>query len=130
MNRSGGFVIAIAMVSVSAPSAHASWLSKITGIHINPSAGHFYVEAPQPQAIPEMLQNLPKDAAQFLLNPTGSALAEAIRISRNQAIGGGSTDPPVHSTAACPLFSTRHFGESALQHEQGGPVATGNNPSY
>jgi hypothetical protein len=74
--------------------AQASWLSKITGVHINPSKGEFRVEAPQPDAIPEMLQNLPKDAAQFVLNPAGVALSEAIRWSRNQNIGGAQPIPP------------------------------------
>jgi hypothetical protein len=73
------FAVAAGLVCVAVP-AQASWLSKITGVHINPSKGEFKVERPDISAIPEMLQNLPKDAAQFFLNPAGAALAEAIRI--------------------------------------------------
>lgn len=85
-------------------SAQASWLSKITGVHINPSAGEFRVEAPDPTAIPDMLKNLPKDAAQFVLNPAGAYLAEAIRISRNTHWGSAQPLPPNVRNALAPYF--------------------------
>ncbi|WP_019010731.1 eCIS core domain-containing protein [Deinococcus aquatilis] len=65
--------------------ASASWLSKITGISIDFSTATVKFSKPEPKAIPEMLKNLPKDAAQFFLNPAGNALALAIRTSKNAA---------------------------------------------
>jgi hypothetical protein len=85
-------------------AAQASWLSKITGVHINPSKGEFRVEAPDPSAIPDMLRNLPKDAAQFLLNPNGAYLAEAIRISRNTHWGSAQPLPPAVRRDLAPYF--------------------------
>jgi Domain of unknown function (DUF4157) len=85
-------------------ATQASWLSKITGVHINPSKGEFRVEAPDPSAIPDMLKNLPKDAAQFVLNPAGAYLAEAIRISRNTHWGSAQPIPPAIRSALAPYF--------------------------
>jgi hypothetical protein len=84
--------------------AQASWLSEITGVHINPSAGEFKVTKPNIAAIPDMLQHLPQDAAQFFLNPQGAQLAEAIRISRNTNIGSASPLPPEVRQALAPFF--------------------------
>jgi hypothetical protein len=96
-------VAALPLVLLST-SAQASWLSKITGVHINPSKGEFRVEAPDPGAIPEMLQNLPKDAAQFFLNPAGAYLAEAIRISRNTHWNSAQPLPNEVRNALAPYF--------------------------
>lgn len=74
-----------ALLLLFALQLHASWLSDITGIDINIPRGTITIGAPNPAAIPRMLENLPKDAAQFFLNPVGSVLATAIRHAKEQA---------------------------------------------
>jgi hypothetical protein len=51
-----------------------------------------------------MLKNLPKDAAQFVLNPAGAYLAEAIRISRNTHWGSAQPLPAEVKSALAPYF--------------------------
>lgn len=85
-------------------AASASWLSEISGIDIDIPNGRVSVAPPKPQAIVPMLQNLPKDAAQALLNPAGNALATAIRISRNTARGGEQSIPPHIRAQLAPFF--------------------------
>jgi len=75
----------IFLVIASALCGQASWLSDITGIDINIPRGTINVGVPNPAAIPRMLENLPKDASQFFLNPVGSGLATAIRQAKEQA---------------------------------------------
>ncbi len=75
-------------------SANASWLSEITGINIDIPNSTVSVSRPKPEAIPEMLQNLPKDVGQALLNPAGNALAFAIRASRATAGTDARPIPP------------------------------------
>ena len=88
-----------------APSAlQASWVSKITGVDINIPAGKMRVSTPQPQAIPEMLKNLPKDAANFFLNPNGPALAFAIRQAAAQARGSSRPVPDSVRGELAPYF--------------------------
>lgn len=66
--------------------ANASWLSDITGVDINVPGNSISFGVPRPDRIPQMLQNLPKDVAVFLVNPfAGSALAYAIRESKESA---------------------------------------------
>ena len=66
--------------------ASASWLSDITGVDVNVPKGSITFGAPRPDRIPLMLQNLPKDAAVFFLNPyAGNALAFAIRQAKESA---------------------------------------------
>lgn len=77
-----------------AGSARASWLSDITGINIDVPGGKLEIGRPNLNAIPRMLQNLPKDAAQFFLNPGGNALALAIRHAKAQASYGCRPIPP------------------------------------
>lgn len=98
--------LSVALVAlVSAEMAHASWLSEITGVHINLNGGPVVrIEAPKPQAIPDMLRNLPKDAAQFLLSPQGTALAAAIRHARGQIRPSASAIPPQVKQALLPYF--------------------------
>lgn len=96
--------LAIAIL-VSAQAAQASWLSKITGVHVNLNGGPVVrIEAPQPQAIPEMLKNLPKDAAQFVLSPHGTALAAAIRHARGQTRPSANPMPPQVRQMLAPYF--------------------------
>ncbi len=64
--------------------ASGSWLSDITGIDINVPRGTIQIGRPNPSAIPQMLQNLPKDVGQFFLNPAGGAVAFAIRQAKEQ----------------------------------------------
>ena len=48
--------------------ASASWLSEITGVDINVPAGTISISNPKPEAIPEMLKNLPADVLEFAIN--------------------------------------------------------------
>lgn len=85
MNRRS--VIA-SLALLSGGTASASWLSEITGVHIditNPTKPELSITAPKLEAIPKMLENLPKDATQFLLNPTGTGLSVLIRNASKQA---------------------------------------------
>ncbi|WP_322846926.1 eCIS core domain-containing protein [Pseudomonas sp. B33.4] len=74
--------------------AQASWLSEITGIDINVNRGTISIKTPNISAIPPMIQNLPKDVGQALLNPAAPILAEAIRFSRAQALNRGTQPIP------------------------------------
>ena len=92
MKKTFSVVTAFAMFVSSSP-LQASWLSEITGIDIDIPNSTVRINPPKPQAIPQMLQNLPKDVGQALLNPAGNALAFAIRTSRNTAGGGARPIP-------------------------------------
>lgn len=48
--------------------ASASWLSEIAGVDINVPAGTISISNPKPEAIPEMLKNLPADVLEFAIN--------------------------------------------------------------
>jgi hypothetical protein len=65
-------------------SAQASWVSEITGVNVDLNRGTVSIKPPNLAAIPPMIQNLPKDVGQALLNPAAPALATAIRFSRGQ----------------------------------------------
>lgn len=81
------FVIVLLMLTAS--KAQASWLSEITGIDIDLNRGTISLKPPNLGAIPQMIQNLPKDAGQVLLNPAAPVVATAIRFSRGQALNRG-----------------------------------------
>jgi hypothetical protein len=101
------FIALGAIILATLPTAaQASWLSRITGVHINANGRGpvIRIEPPQPQAIPEMLRNLPQDAAQFLLSPHGTALAAAIRHARGQARSSAAAMPPQVRQALAPFF--------------------------
>lgn len=66
-----------------------SFLARITGIDVDLNRGTVSVKAPEIKAIPQMIQNLPKDVGQALLNPNAPVLASAIRFSRGQALNRG-----------------------------------------
>jgi hypothetical protein len=86
MRRLSGRSVAILMLFlIVQPNANASWLSDITGIDVNIPRGTITFGPPRPDRIPQMLQNLPKDTAQFFLNPLGNALAFEIRRAKEQA---------------------------------------------
>lgn len=78
----------------STPIVRASWLSEITGIDIDLNRGSVAVKPPNLNAIPPMIQNLPKDVGQALLNPAAPVLATAIRFSRGQALNRGVQQMP------------------------------------
>lgn len=77
--------IGLLVLLISAAPVNASWLSDITGINIDVPAGRVTIGPPRPDRIPMMLQNLPQDVSMFFLNPTGGALAFAIRNAKEQA---------------------------------------------
>jgi len=92
-----------ALLLLCAENAQASWLSKITGIDINIPAGTISFSAPQPQAIPDMLKNLPTDVLQ-LLNPYGLKLAFLIREARAQALNSAQPMPSNMRSLMAPFF--------------------------
>lgn len=98
-------VVAFSVSLSLSQSSHASWLSEITGIDINIPAGTVRVNTPKPQAIPQMLQNLPKDVGQALLNPAGAALATAIRQAAAQARSGAQPLPSTVRATLAPYFA-------------------------
>lgn len=84
------------MTSIMTAESEASWLSEITGIDIDLNRGSISVKPPDLGAIPGMIQNLPKDVGQALLNPAAPALASIIRFSRGQALNRGVNPMPPH----------------------------------
>ncbi|MAG79742.1 MAG: hypothetical protein CMN89_12270 [Sutterellaceae bacterium] len=88
--------------------AQASWLSKITGISVDLNRGQVSVSPPDLGAIPEMIQNLPKDVGQALLNPAAPIVATAIRFSRGQALNRGVQPIPTNiRQALSPYFPSQ-----------------------
>lgn len=86
---------ALLLLSIGLPTlAFGSWLSEITGIDIDLNRGSVQVKPPNLGAIPQMIQNLPKDVGQAMLNPAAPALATAIRFSRGQALNRGAQPIP------------------------------------
>jgi hypothetical protein len=81
-------------LSVAFNVSHASWLSEITGIDVDVNNGTISVKPPNINAIPPMIQNLPKDVGQAMLNPAAPILAQGIRTSRSQAKGRGTHPIP------------------------------------
>jgi hypothetical protein len=82
-NKSLLLIISYLLVSV---SAQASWLSEITGIGADLTTGEVTIKPPDISAIPKMIENLPKDVSQALLNPAAPYLAGAIRWSKARAL--------------------------------------------
>lgn len=97
-------MIVIAAMALMPAKAHSSWLSEITGVDINVPAGTVNVQAPNPEAIPRMLENLPRDVGQALLNPAGAALATSIRHAAAQAMHGSRSIPSSVRTVLAPFF--------------------------
>jgi len=83
--------------------AEASWLSTITGVDVNIPAGTISFSTPQPQAIPEMLKNLPTDLLEFL-NPYGRELAFMIREAKAQALHSAQPIPANIRALLVPFF--------------------------
>lgn len=102
--RNATLILLGALVSFS-QNAQASWLSEITGIDIDLNRGQISVTTPKPDAIIPMIQNLPKDVGQAMLNPAAPLLASAIRFSRGQALNRGVNSLPPHiMQALSPYF--------------------------
>ena len=98
-------VIATLVVNFVMVEARASWLSEITGIDIDLNRGRVEIKPPNLAAIPQMVQNLPKDVGQAMLNPAAPALATAIRFSRGQALNRGvQSIPPAVRQELAPYF--------------------------
>jgi hypothetical protein len=97
--------IATMLLLLCAENAEASDLSKITGIDINIPAGTISFSTPQPQAIPDMLKNLPTDVLE-LLNPYGLKLAFLIREAQAQARNSAQPIPPNIRMLLAPFFPT------------------------
>lgn len=76
-----GAILFLALLTTSI-GATASWLSEITGVDIDLNRGTIAVRPPNLDAIPQMIQNLPKDVGQAMLNPAAPVVATAIRFSR------------------------------------------------
>ena len=91
VKKRAGCIVLMVLTSV---NVHASWLSEITGINVDLNRGSVSVKTPNIGAIQPMIQNLPKDVGQLLLNPTAPALATAIRFSRGQALNRGVQSIP------------------------------------
>ena len=86
-------------------NASASWLSEITGVDVDLNRGKVAIKAPNINAVPQMLQNLPKDVSQAMVNPAAPLLASAIRFSRGQALNRGTQPiPPRVKSALSPYF--------------------------
>jgi tetratricopeptide (TPR) repeat protein len=86
-----------------AQTAQASDLSKITGIDINVPAGTISFSTPRPDAIPDMIKNLPTDILE-LMNPYGLELAFAIRQAQAQARNGAQPIPANMRQQLLPFF--------------------------
>jgi hypothetical protein len=95
------FAAAIMCVSCPAP---ASWLSDITGVNIDIPGQKLEIGTPNPAAIPQMLQNLPRDAANFFLSPGGPPLAFAIRQAEANAMRSAKRMPDYIRQQLAPFF--------------------------
>ena len=103
-------IASILSVFVLLCTANASWLSDITGVDINVPANTITFGPPRPDRIPLMLQNLPKDAAVFFLNPfAGGGLAYAIRQAKESARKTCVPMPPTVRTTLAAFFPSDLF---------------------
>jgi hypothetical protein len=98
MTRSKWTLLVTSALFAATPTK-ASWLSEITGVDIDLNRGTVSVKPPNIGAIPQAIQNLPKDVGQALLNPAAPALATSIRSSRGQALNAGVQPIPSHIRA-------------------------------
>jgi Domain of unknown function (DUF4157) len=97
----------VACIALSADSTRASGLSRIRAMHLDSTEGTLEIEPPDLAVIPEVIQNLPEDVREALLNATAPLLATAIRESRQQAIDRGvSPIPPQIRSTLQPYFPT------------------------
>lgn len=103
-------VSVIALVCLLPSIASASWLSDITGVDINIPANSITFGPPRPDRIPQMLVNLPKDAAIFFANPFfGGGLAYAIREAKESARKVCVPIPATVQQTLSPFFPSDFF---------------------
>lgn len=79
-------VLAMIQVAIFSNDVTASWVSEITGVHVDVPSMTLRLDRPRPEKIPDMIQHLPRDAANFFLNPVAPHLAFLIRQARAQAL--------------------------------------------
>ena len=92
-------IAVVACIALSAQSTRADGLSRITGLHL--------IEPPDLAVIPEVIQGLPEDVREAVLNATAPLVATAIRESRQQAIDRGVSPIPPHIRSTLqPYFPT------------------------
>lgn len=101
-------------------ATHASWLSEITGVDIDLNRGTVEIKTPKPEAIIPMIQNLPKDVSQAMLNPAAPALAAAIRFSRGQALNRGVNPIPADVIQALEPYFPKNILQKAKWTTAGG----------
>src|SRR5688572_33231813 len=91
-------IAVVACIALSAESTRATGPSTEVTLEIEP---------PDLTVIPEVIQNLPEDVREALLNATAPLLATAIRESRKQAIDRGVSPIPPHIRSTLqPYFPT------------------------
>jgi hypothetical protein len=112
MQRNSRKLALLALALLLPIQIRASWLSEITGIDINIPAGTVEFHAPRPQAIPEMLRNLPQDVGQAFLNPMGATLATAIRHASAQARYSSQPLPQDVAEGLQPYFPPNILGRA------------------
>jgi hypothetical protein len=100
-------IVGVACSALSADFTRASGLSRIMGIHLDLTEDTLEIEPPDLAVIPEVIQTLPEEAREVLLNATAPVLAAAIRESRQQAIDRGVSPIPPHIRSTLqPYFPT------------------------
>lgn len=103
--RIGSMTLLLLVTLAPTTSFGQSWLARITGINVDVPNRTIEIKPPDIQAVPGMVQNLPKDVGQALLNPAAPALALAIRESKAQAIRRGVQPiPPSVKQQLLPYF--------------------------
>lgn len=123
-----GFVGAAAIsLFVCVLPARASWLSDITGIDVNVPEGKISINQPRPQDIPQMIQHLPRDSANFFLNPLGPKLAFLIRQAHAQAEPSSQPIPQNIRSILAPYFPSRilDIAKYTTTGRSGVSIATG-----
>ena len=100
-NLSRQLAVVLILLFMSSEPVLGSWLSTITGVDINVPAGTISFSNPRPDAIPEMLKNLPADVLEFATNCLltrgvcpGIWMANLVRQAKAQAQGDSLPIPP------------------------------------
>jgi hypothetical protein len=84
--------------------AEGGWISDVTGVHVDPLAGHIFVDRPHPEHIPDYIRRTPETIRDYLLHPGGPALAGLIRQARSEARGTARPMPPHIRSILAPFF--------------------------
>lgn len=104
----------------------ASGLSDFTGIDLDIPSMTLRFNRPQPEKLPQIIQNLPRDAANFFLNPAGPQLAFHIRQAHAQANSSSRPMPQSIKSQLAPFFPPRILdkAKSTTRGEAGISLAT------